>query len=71
MGSESLAHEAFQLVDQKKIETKHLSLVKASFNPFLLPKRYKYGQHFLLLVGYIKYPHSSLTNQNAALIIDP
>ena len=29
MGSESLAHEAFQLVDQKKIEAKLLSLVKA------------------------------------------
>ena len=66
----SLAHEAFQLVDKKKIETKHLSPFKVDFNPLLLPKRYKRGQCFLLLVGYNKYPHSSLTNQNAALIID-
>ena len=30
MGSESIAHEAeIQLVDQKNIETKYLSLVKA------------------------------------------
>ena len=30
MGSESLAHEAFQLlVDEEEIETKHISLVNA------------------------------------------
>ena len=42
-----------QLVGQKSIETKHLSLVKA--RPFLPPKHYKHGQRFSLIVGYDIY----------------
>ena len=46
MGSESIAHEGernncfskIQLVGQKNIETKHLSLVKARFESFLAGK---------------------------------
>jgi len=38
-----------QLVGQKSIKAKHLSLVKA--NPFLPPKHYKYSGRFWLLLG--------------------
>ena len=41
-----------QLVGQKNIETKHLLQVKARHQSFLLPKHYKYGGRFSLLVGY-------------------
>ena len=54
----------------KKISTKNLSLVKARLKYFLLPKHYKYGGRFSLLVGYNTQPTSSSTNQNAALMID-
>ena len=49
MGSESIAHESIAHeaeVGQKNIETKHLSLVKLDFNPFLPPKHYKYDRCF-------------------------
>ena len=47
MGYESIAHEGernncfskIQLVDQKNIETKHLSQVKARHQSFLLPPK--------------------------------
>ena len=41
-----------QLVGQKNIEAKHLSQVKARYQSFLQPKRYKYGGCFSLLGGY-------------------
>jgi len=46
------------------------SELKIDLNSFLLPKYYKYGGHFSLLVDYNIYPSSSSTNQNAALILD-
>ena len=69
-GKRSNFFSKIQLVGQKNIEAKHLAFVKARLNPFLLTKHYKYGGHFLLLVGYNMKPCSSSTNQNAALIID-
>ena len=61
MGYESIAHEAEGRVgywlrgyegERNNISTKHLSQVKARHQSFFLPKHYKYGGHFSLLVGY-------------------
>ena len=53
-GERNNSFSKIQLVGQKNIETKHLSLAKATvdFNPFLPSKHYKYGRCFSLLVGY-------------------
>ena len=60
----------FQLVGQKNLETKHLSLVKAKQNAI---HNHCFGfqsRRFSLLVVYNIHPSSSSTNQYAALIID-
>ena len=67
MDSELLAHDAFQPVDPKKQSRLNIFLqLKLDFHPFLLPKCNKYGQRFSLpvsLVGYNKYPRSTLTGK--------
>ena len=40
------------LVGQKNIETFNFRKLKLDINPLLLPKHYKYGGLFSLLVGY-------------------
>ena len=51
-GSRNNCFSKIQLVDQKSIETKHLSQVKARHQSFFTPKHYKYGGRFSLPVGY-------------------
>ena len=52
------------IVCEKSIETKHLSLVKPRLL-FLLPKHYKYGWRFSLLVAYkyVNQSESSIDNR--------
>ena len=62
-GERNNCFSKIQLVGQKNIETKHLSLVKARL-------KFALSWRFSPQVGYNKEPTSSSTNQNAALIID-
>ena len=54
-GHEGERHNWFskiQIVGQKISMQKIFRKLRLDFNPFLLPKHYKYGGHFSLLVGY-------------------
>ena len=65
-GDRNNCFSKIQLVRQKCRDKTTFSWLKLDVNPFLPPKI----RRSLLLVGYIMYPSSSSTNQNAALIID-
>ena len=51
-GERNNCFSKIELVGQKNIETKHFLQVKARLQYFKLPKHYKYGGRFTLLVGY-------------------
>ena len=53
-GERNNCFSKIQLVGQKNIETKHLSLVKARFSSFLAAKTLQMWHALSLLVGYNK-----------------